>query len=88
MIVWAALWGCYNILALVVMKWDKECAKHHRWRVPEKVLFFLALSGGSVGILWAMHQWHHKNRKKRFRYGIPMILLLQIGIISSFIKII
>lgn len=38
----------------------------------------LTVVGGSVGAWLGMKAWHHKTRHRKFRYGVPAILLLQI----------
>lgn len=38
----------------------------------------LTVVGGSVGAWLGMKAWHHKTRHMKFRYGVPVILLLQI----------
>ena len=68
-----------NVLVLVVYGGDKLFAKLDSWRVPEKVLLLLALFGGSIGALLAMQIFRHKTRHLKFRYGVPLILLLQIA---------
>ena len=68
-----------NIAAFAVYGWDKMCAKRGMWRVPEKILLLLALLGGSVGVMAAMAIFRHKTRHLKFRYGVPLILILQIA---------
>lgn len=68
-----------NIVVLVVYGGDKLFAKLDYWRVPEKVLLLLALLGGSIGALLAMQIFRHKTRHLKFRYGVPVILLLQVA---------
>ena len=68
-----------NVLAILFFGWDKLCAKKDRWRVPELRLMLLALIGGSVGALLAMKIFRHKTMHFKFKYGIPLILLLQIA---------
>ena len=68
-----------NVLVLVVYGGDKLFDKLDSWRVPEKVLLLLALLGGSIGALLAMQIFRHKTRHLKFRYGVPMILLLQVA---------
>ena len=68
-----------NIVVLVVYGGDKLFAKLDSWRVPEKVLLLLALLGGSIGALLAMQLFRHKTRHLKFRYGVPVILLLQVA---------
>lgn len=57
---------------------DKWKAKRARWRIPESVLLGVAALGGSVGAWLGMRVWHHKTQHKKFRYGVPAILLAQI----------
>lgn len=71
---------CYfiiiNILALIVMKWDKRQAIKHKQRVPEQDLFLLALVGGVGGIYLGMYLFRHKTKKVKFVLGIPIILIM------------
>ncbi len=68
-----------NIIGLAAMAIDKIRAMDRRFRVPEAVLFIIALMGGSLGILIGMHLFRHKRRKPLFRYGIPLLLVIQIA---------
>lgn len=65
-----------NILALIVMKWDKRQAIKHKQRVPEQDLFLLALVGGVGGIYLGMYLFRHKTKKVKFVLGIPIILIM------------
>ena len=67
-----------NIVAFAVYGWDKLCAKRGMWRVPEKILLLLAILGGSVGAMAGMAFFRHKTQHLKFRYGVPLILILQI----------
>lgn len=71
----------YNVFACVLMGYDKYQARHRRWRVPEKVLFVVAVTGGSVGILAGMVFFHHKTRHWSFTLGVPTIMILQLGLL-------
>ena len=42
------------------------------------MLFLPALLGGAVGAILGMRLFHHKTLHKRFRYGLPLILILQL----------
>ena len=71
-----------NIAAFAVYGWDKMCAKRGMWRVPEKILLLLTFLGGSVGAMVGMAIFRHKTLHLKFRYGVPLILILQlIGLI-------
>ncbi|MCQ2551323.1 MAG: DUF1294 domain-containing protein [Clostridia bacterium] len=69
-----------NLITFLVFGMDKLKAKKGLYRVPEKVLFLLALVGGSVGAIIAMICFRHKTRHKTFTIGIPLILLAQIAV--------
>ena len=66
-----------NIFTFIVYGVDKLKAKEHWWRISEATLLFLAVVGGSVGAWVGMKVWHHKTMHKKFKYGVPIILLLQ-----------
>ena len=57
---------------------DKKASRRHGWRVQERLLFFIAIVGGSPFMLLTMLSIKHKTRHKRFMIGIPVILTLQI----------
>lgn len=69
-----------NFVALVTMGIDKRKAKKGRWRISEKTLFVQAFLGGSVGALMGMYCFRHKTKHRKFVVGMPLILVLQIGI--------
>lgn len=66
-----------NIIAYTIMAWDKRRAIKDAWRISEKRLFTWALVGGSIGVFLAMKQFRHKTKKWYFKWGIPLIILLQ-----------
>lgn len=76
---------CYlliiNILTIVIYGIDKWKSKRNYWRIPESVLLLLALVGGSVGALLGMALWRHKTQHAKFKYGVPLILLLQVAVV-------
>ena len=73
-----------NAVAFLVFGIDKWKAVKGRWRIPEKTLILLAAAGGSVGAWLAMRMFRHKTRKPVFMYGIPVILLCQMGLYTYF----
>ena len=72
---------CINVLTFLVYGIDKWKAKQGRWRISEGTLLILAIIGGSIGALLGMKVWHHKIKHKKFKYGLPLILLAQIALI-------
>ena len=69
-----------NTLAFIAYGIDKLKAKKGKWRIPESTLLLLAIIGGSIGAWFGIKVWHHKTLHKKFRYGIPLIVITQIAI--------
>lgn len=69
-----------NLIGFFAMLLDKQKAKKNKWRVPEKTLFLLALLGGSLGTTLGMNVFRHKTKHWYFVVGMPLILVLQIGV--------
>ena len=59
----------------------KVKAKKSKWRIRETALLGLAVLGGSIGAWLGMKVWHHKTLHKKFRYGVPLILIAQIALL-------
>ena len=66
-----------NIIAFIMFGADKLKAAKHKWRISEKALFASALLGGSVGAVLGMFIFRHKTQHWYFRYGLPLILIVQ-----------
>lgn len=75
-----------NALGFVFMHWDKYLARKRHWRIPEVVLYLVAILGGSVGCVMGMNLFHHKTRKFGFRLPMLGILLVQLTLISVLIR--
>lgn len=69
-----------NIVTFLVYGVDKFKAKKGKWRIPEVTLLLLAVVGGSVGAWLGMKVWHHKTLHKKFKYGIPFIMIAQVAL--------
>ncbi len=69
-----------NLVAFCLMGADKRRAVRHRWRIPEKTLFLAAILGGSAGSIAGMRLFRHKTKHWYFKYGLPAILILQLGL--------
>ena len=70
-----------NVITFVVYGIDKLKAKKGKWRVPEATLLLLAVVGGSVGAWCGVRVWHHKTMHAKFKYGIPLIMAMQAGLL-------
>ena len=67
-----------NVVTFLVFGLDKLKAKHAKRRIREASLLLLAVLGGSIGAWLGMKVWHHKTQHKKFKYGVPLILLAQL----------
>ena len=69
-----------NITSFLLCGIDKYKAKKGRWRISEATLLLMAVIGGSIGAWTGMRLWHHKTKHKKFKYGIPIIIILQVAL--------
>ena len=67
-----------NLFAFILYGIDKKRARNREWRISERALIGIAVIGGSVGAILGMHVFHHKTRYWYFRYGLPVILIIQV----------
>ena len=70
-----------NALTFLLYGMDKYQAKKGRWRKSEATLLMMSVIGGSIGAWAGMHIWHHKTMHKKFNYGIPVIIIMQIALV-------
>lgn len=75
-----------NIVTFIIYGIDKYKAKKGKWRIPENSLIGLAIIGGSIGAYIGMRVWHHKTMHLKFKYGIPLIIVIQLVIAYMFVK--
>ena len=69
-----------NIATFLLYGIDKYKAKKSKWRISEATLLTMAAIGGSIGAWAGMRLWHHKTMHKKFKYGIPLIIIMQIAL--------
>ena len=69
-----------NIASFFLYGIDKYKARKGRWRISEATLLLMAVIGGSIGAWAGMRLWHHKTMHKKFKYGIPIIIIIQVAL--------
>ncbi|WP_031518011.1 DUF1294 domain-containing protein [Desulfofalx alkaliphila] len=77
-----------NLLTFGLFVLDKWLAKHVKWRIPENRLLLACLMGGSLGAVVAMNVVRHKTQKLKFVWGVPLIILIQGGLIVLIVYLI
>ena len=70
-----------NIATFFLYGIDKYKARKGRWRISEATLLMMAVIGGSIGAWSGMRLWHHKTMHKKFKYGLPIIIILQVALV-------
>lgn len=71
-----------NLLSFFQMRYDKQCARKNRRRVPEKTLFLSAILFGAFGGTLGMFVFRHKTKHWYFRVFFPLLMVLQFGLLG------
>ena len=74
-----------NLWGFIAMGIDKRRAERNMWRISEFSLFIPAIIGGAVGCILGMYIFHHKTRHMKFVIGMPLILLIHVGVLCWFL---
>lgn len=72
-----------NLIGFCQMGIDKKKARRHAWRISEGQLFLIAFLGGSFGSILGMQLFRHKTKHWYFVWGMPAILIVQLGIAAA-----
>lgn len=67
-----------NAFMFLVVGYDKSAAKNNRFRVSERFILLGALLFGALGTYSGMRLFRHKTRKPLFKFGVPLLILLQL----------
>jgi len=68
-----------NVFGFFIMLIDKKLAIYNKHRISEKTLLIFAIFGGAAGVWISMYANRHKTLKPKFKFGVPLILLLNIA---------
>ena len=74
-----------NLLAVFLMKKDKQYAKEGKRRVRELTLIMVALVGGAIGMYFAMYKYKHKTLHKKFTILVPTFIVIHFAMITYYI---
>ncbi|MFD6442190.1 DUF1294 domain-containing protein [Peribacillus sp. NPDC060186] len=70
-----------NIVGFVIMGVDKKRARNREYRISEKTLWFWAVIGGGTGTFLGMRHFRHKTKHTTFKWGLPVLMVIQIGLL-------
>jgi uncharacterized membrane protein YsdA (DUF1294 family) len=71
-----------NVAAIFCMGLDKSLARSNALRIPEVVLYTLALLGGVPGILLGIHVFRHKTQKAAFQFVLLVVVAAQVALLK------
>ena len=69
-----------SLISAVFCVYDKAQSKKGSRRISEAALLWLSFLGGAAVMLFTMKTVRHKTRHKRFMIGLPLIIVLQLGV--------
>lgn len=70
-----------NVVGLLIMKSDKTKAIKHQYRISEQTLWIVAILFGATGMTVGMKAFHHKTKHIQFKIGLPLLALIEIGLL-------
>ena len=71
-----------SLVSVIITVYDKKAAKIGKRRIRESTLLLLSALGGSLAMYITMKKIRHKTKYKKFMIGIPVIMILQAGVID------
>lgn len=69
-----------NIITFYLMRVDKQKAIKNQFRIPERTYFLLSILGGAIGTYIGMKIFRHKTKHASFAIGMPILILLNLGL--------
>lgn len=76
-----------NLAGFFIMGVDKKRAKNNHYRISEKTLWNVAFLGGAIGATAGMKHFRHKTKHGQFKYGLPLLTIIEIGIFTYLFKL-
>ncbi len=72
---------CISAVGVIMTVHDKRAAIHKKRRVPERTLLTVGALGAALPMYLVMRCIRHKTRHKKFMWGLPALVLVQIGLL-------
>jgi uncharacterized membrane protein YsdA (DUF1294 family) len=80
------IWLFMNAYSLFLMWFDKKQAKKGGFRISERALWIAAICGGAIGAVIGMNLFRHKTKHRSFQLGMPILVVLQLGLLYYYLK--
>ena len=68
----------WNLMAFMLMLFDKKKAINRAYRISEKTLILSAFLLGSLGILTGMYVFRHKTKHIKFKILVPVSVIVNV----------
>jgi uncharacterized membrane protein YsdA (DUF1294 family) len=75
-----------NVYSLCLMGFDKKQARKGGFRISERALWIAAICGGAIGAVIGMNLFRHKTKHRSFQIGMPLLAVLQLVLLSFYLK--
>ena len=82
MIYYLIYFTAISLISVIITVYDKKAAKSGKRRIKESTLLLISALGGSLAMYITMKKIRHKTKHKKFMIGIPIIMILQAGVIA------
>jgi len=66
---------------------DKKRAIKHQYRISERTLWIIAILFGALGLFIGMKNFRHKTKHASFKYGLPILSVLELGIVLYILNV-
>jgi uncharacterized membrane protein YsdA (DUF1294 family) len=67
-----------SVISFFLFGWDKHLAVYKKSRIPELLLFMVAVFLGGFGALCGMIIFNHKTKNDLFLFGVPIATVIQV----------
>lgn len=72
-----------SLAALIMTAYDKKMAQKGKRRISEAALMTVGAVGGALVMYIVMQIIRHKTKHAKFMIGLPIIILLQLGVLLA-----
>ena len=83
----AGLIAVMNLAGFFIMGMDKKRARNNQYRISEQTLWNVAFLGGAIGATAGMKHYRHKTKHAQFKYGLPLLAIIELGIFTYLFKL-
>jgi uncharacterized membrane protein YsdA (DUF1294 family) len=73
-----------TLVTFLAYWYDKNAAISKWLRVPERVLLWLTLAGGTLGAIAGMRTLHHKTLERDFAVKLSLVVTLQVIVVVAY----